>query len=306
LASVRGTATLTVNGGTVSVLDRAFNAGGSATLDIAGVEFIAQDPSQPASNAIAVYDGSPTVTVRGGSTVRGYRAAILLNSPSVAISIDDATISDGDFAVLARRASLASQSTLRGSITNSRFANLRLGLFSYPFNGAVDLSLSNLDFKAVDRPILVGFGGRLSLADVTITDCILGAVILDYSGTPSLNVSLRRVSVTHCQLGGVSLAGRESTVFDLGTLASPGGNVLRDNQLGGTGQESNLGFQSSSPIIISAIGNSWDPNVQGTDANGQCSVSGAEQSFDLIQATGANFTSPPSSVAILRLAQAGP
>jgi hypothetical protein len=111
--------------------------------------------------------------------------------------------------------------------------------------------------------------------------------------------------MSHCQRFGLALAGLASTIFDLGTSSSPGANVVSDNQLAGL-DEGNLWFSAVSPILISAIGNTWDPNTQGTDASGQCSVSGPGQSFDLTTAHGPNFVSADDNQAILRLAESAP
>jgi len=304
LATVRDMASLTVSGGTVSVLDRGFTLSGSAVLDLVGVNVLAQDPNQRADRAIRAGSlSTPSIGLRGGSTIRGYQVALDLDAVDAIISIDDTTFSDSAVAISARR---TSQTTLQGSIANSRFANLQIGLIAFPVAGRLDLSLSNLNFEAVARPIIAYAGGKLSLTDVTITDCTVGALVVPFSSATPLTASFRRVSVSGCQTAGISLAGYASTVFDLGTSASPGGNVLRNNQLGGVGNESNLAFLSSAPILISAIGNTWDANEQGTDENGQCSVSVGQPSLDLTEASGRNFSSGPGNQAILRLAETAP
>jgi len=292
LASLRDSASLRVIGGTATVRFRGFIASGSGTLDLEGVTLIGKNAGERAQWAVSVIDGSPQVTLRGGSSVSGYSEGIYVGKGNPVLRVDNASFADSGIGIFARG--------MRGGVTNSHFANLNIGLFVFPSSQSADLSLSHLDFTAVDRPLYAMAGGRLSLSDIAISDCAAGALIAAYSSASPLDASLRRVSVTGCREGGVSLAGHASTHFDLGTSASPGENVLSGNQ------SSNLFFQSSDPTLISAIGNTWDPNQQGTDAMGQCPVPGSARTFDLTVASGANFTSGVGSQAVLRLAEQQP
>ncbi|HYP74860.1 MAG TPA: DUF1565 domain-containing protein [Polyangiaceae bacterium] len=301
-AAVRDNATLTVYGGTVSALHRAFVVRDSATLSLQGVRLLGQDPAQHADQAIQVLDGKPTVILSNG-TIENFGSAIRVQSPSARLSIDRSTVKDSFFGLLAQR---AQKSSLQVEITTSHFESLDVALFLYPFAGAVSLSLSDSDFKAVARPLMAMLGGTLSLSDVTVRGCDFGAVIAAYTDSAPLDVSLRRVSVTGCRRGGLSLAGNASSIFDLGTSASAGGNVVRDNQRDATSAHGNLAFVSPAPILISAIGNTWDPNTQGTDENGQCSVDGGGEPLDLTSASGLNFVSGTDNQAILRLAEGAP
>ncbi|HYQ02857.1 MAG TPA: DUF1565 domain-containing protein [Polyangiaceae bacterium] len=300
-AAVSDDATLTVGSGTLSTLTSAFALSGTAHIDLEGVEVTAQNSARRAGTALALLDGTPTVTL-SGSTIRNYSAAIHVGDSNPNLIIDNSTIVDTNNGILALRLVPGS---LRASITNSRFERLDAGLLLFPFSGPVDISVSNSEFKTVNRPILTAIGGALSLTDVTISDCYFGAAVSARPGLSPLSATFRRVSVTGSQAYGISLSGRASTLFDLGTSAAPGGNLVRDNNLGASGS-SNLVFYSESPILISAIGNSWTPNTQGTDANGQCSVAAEEQSLDLTNASGPNFTSQNGNQAILRLSEKGP
>ena len=302
LAAVRENATLTVYGGTVSSLHRAFAVSDSAVLSLHGVDLIGQDPSQQADQAIELLEGMPTL-ILSNSSIDNFNSAIRVDSSSANLSLDNCTITSSYFGLLGRR---PKKSSLNATIINSHFASLYAAVFLYPFAGSVQLSLSRSDFNAVERPLMAMLGGTLSLEDVSVSDCDFGAVIAAYTDSAPLTVSLRRVNVTGCRSGGLSLSGSDSTIFDLGTSASAGGNVLRDNQRDGMSTSSNLFFGSSAPILISAIGNSWTPNTQGTDENGQCSVAGSEQTFELTSANGPNFVSGSGNKAVLRLAEKAP
>jgi len=56
----------------------------------------------------------------------------------------------------------------------------------------------------------------------------------------------------------------QGSTADLGTVASPGGNVFQRNKAGSIFAES--------PARVNAVGNTWSPNVQGADANGKYSI----------------------------------
>jgi hypothetical protein len=295
LGSVRDSASLTVVGGTVTFQHDGFLASGSAVLDLEGVTLVGQNPSARADRAIAVIGGVPQVIVGRGTSIAHCADGIAGGGANPLLAVDHASFRDCGVGIVA---SGARGTVLRGSITNCDFTTVDTGVRIAPFAESVELSLSHLTFTAVARPIFALLGGRLSLTDITIADCEFPSSINALATSTPLDVVLRRVSIRGCQSGGLSLAGA-AQVFDLGTSASPGENVLRDNQRGGTG--SNLYFNSSG--LISAIGNTWDPDVQGTDSTGRCSVANVGESFDLSEASGPNFSSGSGNQAILRLAE---
>lgn len=53
-----------------------------------------------------------------------------------------------------------------------------------------------------------------------------------------------------------------SPVFDLGTQADPGGNTLTSNT------STSLQMSLGNVRTVQAAGDTWNPNVQGADANG--------------------------------------
>jgi len=296
-AAVTDNATLTVGAGRLSTLGNAFALSGAASLDLEGVEVVSQDSARQAGSAIALLDGTPTVAL-SGSAIRNFSTGIHLGSSNPNLMIDNTTIADTHIGIGGLRTVAGS---LRASITRSHFERLDVGFFLFPFTGPVDISVSNSEFHAISRPTLISIGGSLSLTDVTVSDCHFAVAVSARDNAEPLRATFRRVSVIRSTAGGFSLHGVASTIFDLGTTLSPGGNSVRDSS-GGI----SLLFYSHSPILISAIGNTWTPNTQGTDANGQCSVVGEAQTFDLASANGPNFASQDDNQAILRLAEKSP
>jgi len=51
------------------------------------------------------------------------------------------------------------------------------------------------------------------------------------------------------------------TAADLGTMLNPGNNVFQNN--------SNFSVFAEASVPVSAVGNTWNPNVQGADPNGK-------------------------------------
>jgi hypothetical protein len=74
----------------------------------------------------------------------------------------------------------------------------------------------------------------------------------------------------------------DNAAADLGTTADPGGNTLTSNAGIGLDIDGNFGAR-----LITAVGNTWNPNVQGADGQGHYTaavVTGPDTA-----ATGANF-----------------
>lgn len=53
----------------------------------------------------------------------------------------------------------------------------------------------------------------------------------------------------------------QGSVADLGTMSSPGNNVFQNN--------SDVSVFAESSVPVNAIGNTWNPNIQGADGNGK-------------------------------------
>jgi hypothetical protein len=60
---------------------------------------------------------------------------------------------------------------------------------------------------------------------------------------------------------GLGIDAYQGSVADLGTMPNPGNNVFQNN--------SNVGVFAESSVPVTAIGNTWNPNVQGADPNGR-------------------------------------
>lgn len=306
-AAVHDGASLTVSGGTVTTLDRGFLVSDDAILDLQAVNVLGQDPDERVTgSAVDILEGTPSVALRG-CTISRLSIGVLLETSQAELLLDGCDISNVASAVFSLRP-MPKQSHFLIQVANSHVRSAGTALMLYPLIGSVQLSVSLTSFSEVDTALLAWFGGTVSLTDVTVDNCNLGASINAYPSADSapLDVSLRHVQVIGCQTGGISLIGDQASHFDLGTSASPGDNYLLYNNQDAAITSSNLSFNLPAPNLISAIGNTWTPNTQGTDDHGLCSVSGPGQTFDLTTASGPNFTSGAGNLGILRLAESPP
>jgi hypothetical protein len=125
------------------------------------------------------------------------------------------------------------------------------------------------------------------------------------SGTTDvLTAKVRNTTVTGTDYMAVAIAGSLGDSFDLGTAASPGNNVWQGNyRMVSDPPPANLMFDIAAGVMIYAVGNKWDPNVQGADPNGYYSVLAPGVPLDFVSGGGTNFSSDPDSLGTLRLAE---
>jgi hypothetical protein len=79
---------------------------------------------------------------------------------------------------------------------------------------------------------------------------------------------------------GIILRGNSSASFDLGTGAEPGNNIFQNNSAGN--QSANVVVDVSG-VVVSAVGNTWNPGVQGADGSGNLAAG------TVTTGTGANY-----------------
>jgi hypothetical protein len=111
--------------------------------------------------------------------------------------------------------------------------------------------------------LLIGSGASWTLSDVHIEGTQYNAIGIGY------NYARTHTTAT-LTMRGCTLRGNESgidleddVILDLGTIASPGHNIIQGHTLAGIDAYGTLG-----PSRIDAVGNTWEPGVQGADASG--------------------------------------
>ncbi len=132
---------------------------------------------------------------------------------------------------------------------------------------------------------------------VTITGSLfhdgLRAVRLG-GGSPSTFVLTVRGTRIYDVPSGFELDGDAASTWDFGTLSEPGNNVL-------TAATTALDVQGSTITSVSAVGNTWTPDVQGADSSGQYAPASSPGVLEVTSGTGQNYSDAVG--ATIRLAE---
>jgi hypothetical protein len=137
-------------------------------------------------------------------------------------------------------------------------------------------------------------GVWMGLATKTYQLKLRSMIIVDNKSTAGSNASSSDNS-------GVTMAGSASSVFDLGTAASPGNNLIVGNT--SSAQTSGLNVGVAAGVTVSAVGNTFAANVQGANAQGKYQLGTAPcaaSSCNLTTGAGPNYRVTSGT---LRLAQ---
>ena len=162
----------------------------------------------------------------------------------------------------------------------------------------IDLAGGEISENATNDPAansnMFHGGVWMGLAAKTYQLKLRGMIIVDNKSTAGSNANSSDNS-------GVTMAGSASSVFDLGTAASPGSNLIQGNT--SSAQASGLNVNVAAGVTVSAVGNTFAPNVQGANAQGKYQLGTAPcsaSSCNLTSGAGANYR---ISSGTLRLAQ---
>ena len=298
-AIAREKSSLTINGGTLSFTSLATEVQDSAKLNIHGVSFTSQDAANMAGIAVTLA-GEPEVTIDGGTSMDNVAIGFEGSNVSASISINDMKFTNGNLAMTVNETAGTNLPTvaINGlSLANSDGPGLDV-------TGPCNLSVTNSSFTGCASPaILVNISGSLTLNTVTVSEGWGGFILNDDGSGNALTAIVRNVSVTGGQYSGVIFTNGPQDSFDFGTAQSPGNNVFRNDNLLADSSSANFVFAIPDGILVRAVGNTWDANEQGADANGLYHVTSAGVPFDVISGTGPNYFSSSGSGGTLRLAE---
>lgn len=103
-------------------------------------------------------------------------------------------------------------------------------------------------------------GGTSTFTNVSITGSPVHGILVNEGPEPA------RLKVRGCTITGLHAGVMVSTgTTDLGTAADPGNNTIRGNPF------SNLTIGAGEVLSVTAVGNTWNANVQGTNSDGHAS-----------------------------------
>lgn len=295
-AILRDESTLSIEGGKLSYSSMAFWLEGNATLTLHGVAIQSQDSSM-AGQAVYLVSGTPRLTIDGGTSFDNVSLGILSSSVTSDITIDEMTFQNGSNVLIVSEV----PSTFVPKIAINRLTVTDAAGLGVDLAGAFDLSVTNSTFTRVGAPAVMPSGsGTVTLDSVTFTDG-WGAMLFSSTATENLAVKVRHVTATGGQYSGVGVSGDAADSFDFGTLASPGYNVFRGNNLGQNDGCANFAFTLEAGAVVQAVGNTWDANQQGADSGGQYSVASTPGSLFVSAGIGPNYISGSSNAGQLLL-----
>lgn len=190
------------------------------------------------------------------------------------------------------------------SITGSKLHGCGTGI-----KGAVPIELTLIDTEFYDlsfggSDLDTGGGGnpggRVVIDGCDFRDVTYTAMRLGGPGS-LLDVQMRNTVIdvtTLANWGGVIINGSSASTIDLGTLAEPGENTFLQRAATQTALQLNL-----QGVTVLAVGNTWTPNQQGANAQGNYVVQ-AGKVYEVTAAvtSGINFVKPHATTT-LRLAQ---
>jgi hypothetical protein len=209
--------------------------------------------------------GSASVTVQNKSVINNCHATEgapfeLEGTPTVII--DDSKITNTNGNAIEERNTGGPSVTLRNGAIIDGSASDAIVLV----DGTITLNGATISNNK-------GAGVNLASAAATVNaiNAVIqgnGTGIRGYNDGPK--ISLRGTQVTGSTNDGLYLFANDGTSLDLGTASSPGGNTFAGNNAsdGGFANLNILSTPTTTPLVFSAISNTWDPNIQGADANG--------------------------------------
>lgn len=282
IVSVAGTAQLTIQGGIIDgngLGVPAFGGGfigaaGNSTLTLSGVTLRNRTGTGIAAS------GTASVIVNNNSLIDAVgiagncpTASAIVISGTNHVTLDRSQISNGGSSAICVRGSTAA-STI--NVTQSTITRMANGIAAEIGTGSTALvTISGSSFTNNARGIWWnGFAGSsFDISGSTFTGNTVTAI--DYEGFGSLKLRNSKVSSNTGQ--GVWLI--TNPIVDLGTQVDPGGNTFTANTT--TGVQLNL----SAIGTVQAVGNTWNPNQEGADANGHYSTA---PGYTPLTATGPN------------------
>lgn len=296
-AIARDQSRLTVEGGKLSYQSIAFWVEGNAALWLNGVAIQSAEPTVNAGQAVYLVNGTPRLTITGGTSFANVSLGILTSSVTSDITVDDMKFLNGSNAFIVTE----TPGTFVPKIAINRLTVVDASSLGVNVSGTFDLSITNSTFTRVGAPAVIPSGAATVLLDnVTFVDGWGGMIFS--SGTEKMSVKVRNVTAIGGQYSGIAVSGDADDTLDFGTLASPGNNVLRGNNVGNNDGNANFAFSLAAGAVISAVGNTWDANVQGADVDGRYSVGSTSTALLVSSGVGPNYVSSADNAGQLLLA----
>ncbi len=230
------------------------------------------------------------IEVIDSTIIRARASAIVLRTGTPAVKLEKATVEAANGVAVS--AAIYSDSFPSLQIKDSTIKGNRDGIY---LNYAATLDIQ----------------GSSIIDNGSAASC--GRGITMNGGSQKNTVNIRSTTIKNNCNGGIALTGGSvDSVYDFGTKASAGANTFTLNNPNAQPGVANLILRFPAGATVSAVGNTWDPGVQGaapagnvTPPPGQYAVPGGETVLEVTGATsGANYLLGENAAAtVLRLAE---
>jgi Bacterial Ig domain len=292
---LQGNSRLSINNAIVKVNTNGIYMNGAATqLSLTNTTLMATG-MQGYGRGINVASGTPQVTLVS-STVTGFvyggdSAALGIglvsqDGPAATVSLTDTALSGSSLGLLVQGGATTTTATIVGSnlvVKNNYFGGLNcLAACS------VDLGGGEVSGNGTTIPLLAGgfgFSGGLMFgtADKAYSVKLRNVAVIN-------NASLSTGNTNTADNSGITLGGAAASSYDLGTLASPGGNLFTGNTTGN--QTSGINVRVAAGVTVQAAGNTFIAGVQGANGAGKYALGSAPcaaSTCSLTSGAGANY-----------------
>lgn len=290
--SVLGDAKLVLDGVTLEVRTRGIGLRQNASLRLKDSKLTAVAMTTAGYGVWVTNDGGAANIEIEGSTIDGFAyanasaaVAVLEDPPEqteASITISNSTLSNSSFGVMVSTPSSADLGFSDVDIVSNFFGGIFCpGTCSLQMNGGT--LTGNGSYSATTGWGYYGgmyFGAADKAYDIRLRDVAVHHnrnVVNDGNTNSDTN-------------SGLTLVGNATSSFDLGTSADPGGNTFFGHDTGAA--TTNLNVKVNGTVLVSAVGNTFDANIQGASATGTYALGTAPcsaNSCDLGAGAGANY-----------------
>jgi hypothetical protein len=289
--AVRGDGRLVVDGVTLKLRTRGIGLLQNASLLLKDSSLTAVAMTDFGYGVWAMNNGGAAKIEIEGSTISGFNSsssaavAVVDDPPEqthATMQITDSTLSNCAFGVMVNTPDFGQLTFDQVDIKDNLFG----GVYC-PGSCTLDMSGGTVSGNG-SYSVSTGwgyYGGLHFGASNTVYDIKLrGVTIAD-------NRNIVNNGNTNAEANsGITLAGTAASVFDLGTGADPGGNTFVGNDTGNA--TSNLNVKVNAAVVVSAVGNTFDPSIQAASATGTYALGTAPcsaGSCNLTTGAGANY-----------------
>ena len=292
---MQGNSRLAINNATVKVNSNGIVLNGAATQLSMTNSSLTSIGMVGIGRGINAASGTPVVTLVG-STVSGFvygsnSAAIGIglnthDGPQATVSLTDVVLSGGSTGLIVENGATATAATITGSnltVKNNYFGGLLCHAAC-----TLDLSGGEVSGTGTTNAVLAGGFGFYGGIWLGASDKVYGAKLRNVAVIN--NASLSTGNTNTADNSGITLAGTAASSYDLGTLASPGGNVFTGNTTGN--QTGGINVRVAPGVVVSAAGNTFIAGTQGANGAGKYVLGSAPCSAstcNLTSGAGANY-----------------